>query len=129
MLDYVETKDEMMSSLNQFHTYYKKVKSSLKSDYLEESIEKIIISIKNKLEYVAHYKFMSVSTFGFLGDSIVETTNSGMKYGYVSVGTNMTINISGSTPKKLVRIKVKRKVSKYLMIILLFLFFYNDCFL
>ena len=94
MFDYVETKDEMMSSLNHFNTYYKKVKCSFKSGYVTEVIEKIVISVNNKLEYVAHYKFMSVSTFGFLGDSIVEAANSRMKCGSVRVATNMNINMS-----------------------------------
>ena len=38
---------------------------------------------------------MGVSTFGFLGDSIVEAANSGMISGSVNVATNMTINMSG----------------------------------
>ena len=108
MFDYVETKDEMMSSLNHFHTYYKKVNYSLKSDHVAEAIEKIVISVKIKIEYVAYYKFMSVSTFGFLGDSIVEAADSGMKCGSVRAATNMNINNSGSTQIKPVRIKVKR---------------------
>ena len=60
-----------MSSLNNFHTYYKKVKSSLKSYYVAEEIEEIVISMKNKLDCVTHHKFMSVDTFGLLGDSII----------------------------------------------------------
>ena len=43
---------------------------------------------------------MSVSTFGLLGDSIVEAANSGMKCGSVRVTTNMTIHMSGSTKIK-----------------------------
>ena len=101
MFDYVESKDEMLCSFNHFDRYYKKVKCSLKSDYVTEAIEKIVISVKNKLQYVAHYNFMSVSTFGFLGDSIVEAANSGMKSGHVKVATNMTINLSGSTQIKI----------------------------
>ena len=112
MFHYVETKDNMMPSLNHSHIYYKKVKSSLKSDYIAEAMEKIVISVKNKLEYVAHYKFMSVSTFEFLGDSIVEVSNSGMKCAFVRDSTNMTINMSRSTQIKIVRIKIKRKMSK-----------------
>ena len=93
MFDYVETKDKMMSSLNQFHTYYKKVKCSLKIDYVTEAIKKIVISIK-KLEIVTHHNPMSVNTFVFLRDSIIEATNSGMKYGSIRVTTKMNINMS-----------------------------------
>ena len=46
MFDYVETKHEMMCSFNHFHAYYKKVKCSLKSDYVTVAIEKIVISVK-----------------------------------------------------------------------------------
>ena len=44
---------------------------------------------------------MRISTFGFLGDSIVEAANSGIKSGSVRVGTNMKINLSGSTQIKI----------------------------
>ena len=39
MFDYVESKDEVMCSFNNFDTYYKKIKRSLKSDYVTEAIE------------------------------------------------------------------------------------------
>ena len=93
-------KDEMISNLNHFHIYYKKVKSLMRSDYIADAIEKIVISVKNKSEYVARYKFMSVSTFGFLGDSIIEASNSGMKWGSIRVYINITINMFGSTQIK-----------------------------
>ena len=64
MFDYVESKNEMNYSFNNFDKYYRRIKSSLKSDYVNEAIEKIVISLKNKLQFVAHYNFMSVSTFG-----------------------------------------------------------------
>ena len=54
---------------------------SLKHYYIVKVIEKSFKSIKNKVEYVAHYDFTSVSTFGFYGDSIVEADNSGLKAG------------------------------------------------
>ena len=44
---------------------------------------------------------MNVSTFGFLGDSIAEAANSGMKCGSVIVVTNMNINLLGSTQIKI----------------------------
>ena len=55
----------------------------------------------NKSQYVAHYIIMNVSTFGILGDSIVEATNSGMKYGSIRVATTMNINLSRSTQIKI----------------------------
>ena len=44
---------------------------------------------------------MSVSTFVLLGDSIVETIYSAMKWRSVRVSTNMTINMSGSIQIKI----------------------------
>ena len=41
MFDYVESKNEMHFSFNNFDTYYKTIKSSLKSDYVNEAIEKM----------------------------------------------------------------------------------------
>ena len=108
MFDYVESKNEMNYSFNNFDKYYRRIKSSLKSDYVNEAIEKIVISLKNKLQFVAHYNFMSVSTFGFLGDSIVEACNSAMKTGSVKVATNMTINLSGTTQIKITENQTKK---------------------
>ena len=63
MYDYVETKGEMTCSWNHFGNYYKRIKDLSKSDYVTQVIEKIVISVKHKLQYVAHYNFMSVGTF------------------------------------------------------------------
>ena len=104
-----EWKDNVSNKIN---IYYNKVKCSLKNDYVTEAIENIVLSLENKLEYVAHYKFMSVSTFRFLGDSIVEAANSRMKCGSVSVGTNMTINMSESTQIKISENQSQKK-NKY----------------
>ena len=73
----------------------------MKSDNVIEVIDKIVIPVTNKLEYVAHYNFMRISTFGFLGDSIVEAADSGMKSGSVRVATNVKVNLSGSTQIKI----------------------------
>ena len=52
---------------------------------------------------------MSVSTFDFLGDSIVEACNSAMKTGSVKVATNMTINLSGTTQIKITENQTKNR--------------------
>ena len=101
-----------MFGLNYLHTYYNKIKCSLKSDYVTEVIENIVISVKNKLQYVAHYNFMSISTFGFLGDSIIEAVNNGIKSGSVRVATNMNINLSGSTQIKISENQTHKKIGK-----------------
>ena len=55
---------------------------------------------------------MSVSTFGFLGDSIVEACNSAMKIGSVKVATNMTINLLGTTKIKITENQTPKKTGK-----------------
>ena len=109
IFDYVKSKPEMVCSLNNFDKYYQRIKVSLKSEYVNEAIEKIVISLKNKLQFIAHYNFMNVSTFGFLGDSIVEACNSALKTGSVKVATNMTINLSGSTQIKISENQTQKK--------------------
>ena len=52
--------------------------------------------METNLKYLCHNNFKNVTTFGFLGDSIVEGTNSGLKTGDVEVSTNTTINNSSS---------------------------------
>ena len=84
----------------------------MKSDNVIEVIDKIVISVTNKLEYVAHYNFMRISTFRFLNDSIVEAANSGIKPGSVRVATNMKINLSGSTQIKISENQTHKKIGK-----------------
>ena len=66
-----------------------------------ESIEQVVLSIQNNLQFVAHCYFKDVCTFDFLGDSIVESANSGLKSGSLSVSTAMTINTSAGTQLKI----------------------------
>ena len=89
-----------------------KIKVSLKSDNIIEAIDKIVMSITNKLEYITHYNFMRISTFGFLGDNIVEAANSGIKSGSVKVATNIKINLSGSTQIKISENQTHKKIGK-----------------
>ena len=84
----------------------------MKSDNVIEAINKIIMSVRNELKYVAHYNFMRISTFGFLGDSIVEAANSGIKSGSLKVATNMKINTSGSTQIKISENQTHKKIGK-----------------
>ena len=101
IFDYVESEEEMKACFNHFQRYYKATKKSLKSEAVIEEIDVIVYNLKNQLKYVAHYNFMKISTFGFLGDSIVESANSALKSGSLKVATSMKINLSGSTQIKI----------------------------
>ena len=50
--------------------------------------------IEASMEYLCHYKFIDVTTFDFVGNSIVEASNSGLKRGDVTFSTNMNIDTS-----------------------------------
>ena len=106
---YVETEAEMNLTLNHFKRYYNSIKSQLKSEYVQKEIEDIALSIENKLKYICHCYFIDVTTFGFLGDSIAEAANSGIKNGDVKVASNMTINTSAGTQLKIVENQTHKK--------------------
>ena len=97
IFEYVETEAEMNLTLNHFKRYYNSIKSQLQSVYALKEIEKIAMTIENQLKYVCHCYFIDVTTFGFVGDSIAEAANSGIKQGDVQVASNMTINTSAAT--------------------------------
>ena len=101
LFDYVETEAVMYLTLKHFKRYYNSVKSKLKSECVQKEIEHIEISIETNLKYISHYYFIDVTTFVFLGDSIVETANSGIKTVDTKVASNMTINIFGGTQLKM----------------------------
>ena len=101
IFEYVETEAEMNLTLNHFKRYYNSIKSQLQSLYALKEIEKISMSIENQLKYVCHCYFIDVTTFGFVGDSIAEAANSGIKQGDVQVASNMTINTSAATQLKI----------------------------
>ena len=106
---YVETEAEMNLTLNHFKIYYNSIKSQLKSEYVQKEIEDIALSIENKLKYICHCYFIDVITFGFLGDSIAEAANSGIKNGDVKVASNMTINTSAGTQLKIIENQTHKK--------------------
>jgi len=101
LFDYVETVQELDVAFKHYHKYYHWVKKELNSMPACESIEQVVLSIQNNLQFVAHCYFKDVCTFDFLGDSIVESANSGLKSSSLSVSTAMTINTSAGTQLKI----------------------------
>ena len=108
MFDYVETKEEMISSFDHFNTYYKKVKDSLKSDYVTQVIGKIVMLVKN-YNMLLNIILWMLAPLDFEWSGIVEAANSGMKYRSVRVTTNMNTNLSGSRQIKIGENQTKRK--------------------
>ena len=98
IFDYVETFDEMWITISDYESYYKLVKDKIKSEPVCVAIDDIILSISNQLKYISHSYFKDVTTFDYLGDSIVEGTNSSIKNkkSLLRVSTNITINTLAS---------------------------------
>ena len=57
----------------------------------------VAISIERNMEYLCHYEFIDVTIFDFIGDSIFEVVNCGLKKGDVTFSINMNIDTSSLT--------------------------------
>ena len=71
----------MIICLQHYQRYYNSVKEDLKSDHACEAIEKVARSIESNMDYLCHYEFIDVTTFDFIGDSIIEAVNCELKKG------------------------------------------------
>ena len=109
LFNYTETKIEMNICIKDYKTYYSKNKNSFENVALCEAIEDILISLDNNLRYFAHCYFIDTTTFDFVGDSIAEAFNSGLKCGKDHVTTNMTINTSASQQIAIVNKQIQMK--------------------
>ena len=74
------------------------------------------MSIESNMEYLYHYKFIDVTKFDFVGDSIVEASSSGLKRGDVTVSTNMNIDTSALTQVQLSKTQARKNTSTYCVI-------------
>jgi hypothetical protein len=110
IFDYIETPAELEAFWSQYNRYYSVNRPTLRSDPCCESIESIVLSLKNNINYICHYKFKHVTTFGFVGDCIAEAANSGIKNGSICVSTNMNLNTSGLTQLKIVENQTTKKL-------------------
>ena len=87
----------------------------MKGAYVQQEIEDIASSIETKFQYLCNFYFKDVTTFGFLGDRIVEAANSGLKYGRVKVSRKMIVNNSRSAQLKITENQAQRKTSKFIL--------------
>ena len=101
LFDYVETVVELNIAVKHYHKYCHAVKDELKSEPACQSIEIVFLAIQNNFKFVTYCYFKDVCTFDFKGDSIVESANSGLKGGSLSVSTSMKIHTSAGTQLKI----------------------------
>ena len=99
----------MNISIKDYKSFYANNKMSFNNAALCEAIEDILISLDNNLRHFAHCYFIATTTFDFLGDSIAEAFNSGIKCGKDNVNTNMTINTSASQQIAIVNRQIQGK--------------------
>ena len=55
------------------------------------------MSIESNMKYLCHYKFIDVITFDFVGYSIAEEANCGLKLGDFTISINMNIATAALT--------------------------------
>ena len=72
------------------------------------------MSIENSMKYFCRYHFIDVTSFGFIGDSIVEGSNCGLKRGDIAISTNMNIDISGMNQVQISKTQARKK-HKYVL--------------
>ena len=82
------------------------MKENIRSDPVCEAIEDIMLSISNNLKYIHHCYFKDVTTFDYLGDSIVEGSNTSIKdkKSLLRVSTNISINTSA-----IIQVEISKK--------------------
>ena len=68
------------------------------------------------MKYLFHYKFINVTTFNFVGDSIIEALNSGLKRSDVTISTNTNIDTSALTQIQIGRTQAGKSTGTYYVI-------------
>ena len=100
---YPESEDEMKKNLRQHQRYYNSMKEELKIDHVCKDIEEVAIPIESNMYCLCYYKFIDVTTFDFVGDSIFEASNNRLKRGDITVSTNMNIDTSALTQVQIIK--------------------------
>ena len=95
----LETQQELDISRRLFLTYLEK-NNNVIPNYVSERISRLVQKIFTHQVKLLHCHFKDVSTFDFIGDSIVESANFPLKNGAISVSNKMDLSNSGFTQVK-----------------------------
>ena len=95
----VETRYEYESSYGLFQMYYKQKKAVLGTNCVFH-INRLLGRLNAHVRSFVHYEYVNVTTLGFKGDSIVESSNQSIKQGPFSVATAMEMDKSASVQAK-----------------------------
>jgi hypothetical protein len=77
-----------------YEEYFNKVKGSL-GEHLTKEVEGAVGRVISNIGLVGSHNFQKVATMGFIGSSIVEGTNVGIKRGNHAAKATMNIDMSG----------------------------------
>ena len=94
LFDYVETEEEFDDSILHIKKYMNENKKHLKLHHIV-LIENIVTKLNHVKQIMSHFKFKNVTTLGFQGDSIAESSFSKTKNKTSGANTSMTIDKSG----------------------------------
>ena len=90
---YTESEAEFKISYKKLEVFLVKYQHILGPIFLHHS-KKIIESVTQNIQNTGHHIFFRSTTFGFLGSTIVESSNAGIKYGDMKCSNNMRIDTS-----------------------------------
>ena len=89
----LESKDEYDYSKTKFDSYLQ-MHSKMLGRYLMKGVEKCMNFFEKDIDCVGNWNFLFCTTLGFVGSTIVEIANSGIKGGHNAVKASMTLEKS-----------------------------------
>ena len=92
-ISYVESQDEFNVSYNKLQGFLNLEKNILGHTFVAQ-IKSLIIDVVSRIQHVGNHHFLYTTTFGFLGSSVVESTNFSLKYGDRKCKPNMGLDRS-----------------------------------
>ena len=107
----LESQNEFDISYHYFIKYLEG-KYTLLGDPCLFEINKIVKNIVSKKKMLLNHYFLEVTTFDFIGDSIVESANAPIKKGTIKVSNNMELSNSGYTLLKATKANYHKKKIK-----------------
>jgi hypothetical protein len=90
----VESNAEFEDSLQKYEKYFLSVKVHLQ-EHLIINVETVVGRVLANMNHVGNHMFMRTVTFGYVGSSIVEGTNVGIKKGPHAAKATMNLDTSG----------------------------------
>jgi len=113
--DQVEKVSEFKKSLNLLQRYISVHENDM-GDILVGALQEIIDRIVGRISYCGNHYFLENTTFGYKGDSIVESMNSSMKYGAIPIDSRMGVDRSAFTQMNMA-IRQARSKNMYVLLI------------